>query len=71
YALQQRDARGGIIEPMAARHLTRRLEGVPSLLTVDVASFIEGVYQHHNLAALIRESVRSLRRASRDCCTGK
>ncbi|MET9750661.1 MULTISPECIES: hypothetical protein [Streptomyces] len=56
---------------MAARHLTRRLEGVPSLLTVDVASFIEGVYQHHNLAALIRESVRSLRRASRDCCTGK
>ncbi|MER7963195.1 hypothetical protein ACFV4X_32525 [Streptomyces ardesiacus] len=49
---------------MAARHLTRRLEGVPSLLTVDVASFIEGIYQHHNLAALIRESVRSLRRAS-------
>ncbi|MCZ0974292.1 tyrosine-type recombinase/integrase [Streptomyces albulus] len=64
YALQQRDARGGIIEPMATRHLTRRLEGVPTLLTVDVASFIEGVAKHHNLVALIRETVRGLRRAS-------
>lgn len=49
---------------MATRHLTRRLEGVPSLLTVDVAAFVEGIYQHHNLAALIRETVRGLRRAS-------
>lgn len=64
YGLQQRDARGGVIEPMATRLLTRRLEGVPSLLTVDVESFVEGFTNYNNLVALIREAVRGLRRAS-------
>lgn len=64
YGLRQRDARGGVIEPMATRQLIRRLEGVPSLLTVDVESFVEGIVNHHNLVALIREAVRGLRRAS-------
>lgn len=64
YGLQQRDARGGVIEPLAARLLTRRLEGVPSLLTVDVESSIERIIHHHNVVALFRETVRGLRRAS-------
>jgi hypothetical protein len=55
---------GGVIEPMATRQLIRRLEGVPSLLTVDAESFVEGIINHHNLVALIRETVRGLRRAS-------
>lgn len=64
YGLQQRDARGGVIEPMATRLLTRQLEGVPSLLTVDAESFTEGIINQHNLVALIRETVRGLHRAS-------
>ncbi|MFE5770557.1 tyrosine-type recombinase/integrase [Streptomyces sp. NPDC056485] len=64
YGLQQRDARGGVIEPVAARQLARRLEGVPSLLAVDVESFVEGIAKQHNLTSLIREVVRALRRAA-------
>ncbi|MFD0432020.1 hypothetical protein ACFQ60_46980 [Streptomyces zhihengii] len=64
YGLQQRDARGGVIEPVAARQLARRLDGVPSLLAVDVESFVEGIATQHNLTSLIREVVRALRRAA-------
>lgn len=63
YGLQQRDARGGMIEPQAARQLASRLAGVPSLLAVDPETFVEGVTTN-NLVSLFREIVRALQRAS-------
>ncbi|MET7784465.1 tyrosine-type recombinase/integrase [Streptomyces sp. NPDC005388] len=64
YGLQQRDARGGALEPAATRLLVSRLGGIPSLLTVEPEDFAARMLRGNNIVAQFREFARSIRLAS-------
>ncbi|MGY1583757.1 hypothetical protein [Streptomyces sp. MN13] len=64
YGLQQRDARGGAIEPGATRLLVSKLAGIPSLLTIEPEDFAAKTMRGNNIVAQFREFTRSLRLAS-------
>lgn len=67
YGLQQRDARGGIIEPTSVRHVVRALAGRTSLLGLDPSHEASALQQQgNNAVACIRELIRHTRLASLD-----
>ncbi|WP_329255016.1 site-specific integrase [Streptomyces sp. NBC_01478] len=65
YGLQQRDARGGRIEPSPLRFLSKRLIGKTSLLTMspaEVTAILDGRTSNYN--ANLREIARAVRAGS-------
>ncbi|MFE5580205.1 tyrosine-type recombinase/integrase [Kitasatospora sp. NPDC056531] len=65
FGLQQRDARGGVIEPSAVRHLVRVLADRSSLLTGDSTGLEAEVRKKgHNATAHFREIMRAVRLGS-------
>ncbi|WP_169317444.1 tyrosine-type recombinase/integrase [Actinacidiphila oryziradicis] len=65
YGLQQRDARGGVIEPTATRHLVRGLVGVKSMLAADPDTLVAQLRSKgNNPIAHFREILRAIRVAS-------
>ena len=65
YGLQQRDARGGVIEPTPTRFLVKALGSRSTMVTADLASLeADAKRRGNNVIALLREMTRALRLAS-------
>jgi hypothetical protein len=63
YGLQQRDARGGVIEPTPVRHLVKAMRGIASLTTTAPAA-VEAAVKGNNTLAHLREIIRAVRLAT-------
>ncbi|WP_405541870.1 site-specific integrase [Streptomyces phaeochromogenes] len=64
YGLQQRDARGAAIYPVATRNMLRRLADLESLLAIDQAAVEKRFSRDNNMLGAFREIVRTIRLAS-------